>query len=478
MSPERGSMAGRERMSPERGSMAGRERPDAARAEHAVRVDALRREIAAAGSEPLALGKSTSNLFRDRDAGHRRRLDVGAFTHVLEVDPASGRVDVEGMATYEALADATLAQGVMPAVVPQLRSITIGGAAAGVGIEATSFRHGLVHDTLLEAEILLADGTVVVCRPDNEHRDLFFGFPNSYGTLGYALRVLARTAPVRPFVAVRRERHGSAAGFFRALGAACDADPAAAADFVDGVVFGRDELVLCTGRFVDSAPYTSDYTFERVFYRSVRERDEDYLATRDFLWRWDTDWFWCSKNVGAQNPLVRRLLGRRRLNSVFYSKVMRWNSRVGLARVLDRIAGRQRESVIQDVDIPLDRAAAFLDFFLREIGILPVWICPIRSPERQRHWPLYPVDPAATYVNFGFWDVVSTRARHEPGHFNRLVERRVAELGGIKSLYSDSFFSREEFDRLYGGETYAALKRRYDPQGRLPGLYEKCVLRH
>jgi hypothetical protein len=27
------------------------------------------------------------------------------------------------------------------------------------------------------------------------------------------------------------------------------------------------------------------------------------------LWRWDTDWFWCSKNLFAQNPLVRRLTG-------------------------------------------------------------------------------------------------------------------------------------------------------------------------
>ena len=36
----------------------------------------------------------------------------------------------------------------MPAVVPQLKSITLGGAVAGVGIEATSFRYGLVHDTI------------------------------------------------------------------------------------------------------------------------------------------------------------------------------------------------------------------------------------------------------------------------------------------------------------------------------------------
>ena len=46
----------------------------------------------------------------------------------------------------------------------------------------------------------------------------------------------------------------------------------------------------------------SDYTFEHIYYRSIRSASTDYLTTRDYLWRWDTDWFWCSKNFGAQHP--------------------------------------------------------------------------------------------------------------------------------------------------------------------------------
>ena len=80
-------------------------------------------------------------------------------------------------------------------------------------------------------------------------------------------------------------------------------------------------------------------------------------------------------------------------------------------------------------------------------------------------------------MNFGFWDVKRTRSAHPPGHFNRLIEEKVAALGGIKSLYSESFYPEEEFARRYGGEAYAALKRKYDPGGAFPTLYEKCVLR-
>ena len=422
----------------------------------------------------VGIAKTTSNLFRDRARGAKHLLDVRSFDHVLAVDPAGQWFEAEGMAPYEDIVASTLAAGIMPAVVPQLKTITLGGAAAGVGIEASSFRHGLVHESLLEMDILTGQGKVVTCTPDNEHCDLFFGFPNSYGTLGYALRLRARAVPVKAFVELGYLRYREPDKFFAALENACGQP----FDFVDGVVFAPGELVLATGRFVDSAPYSSDYTFERIFYRSLLERDLDYLSTHDFLWRWDTDWFWCSKNVGAQVPWIRRIYGRKRLGSRTYQRIMRWNSRVGLTRALARLRGQRAESVIQDVDIPIGRAAEFLEFFQREIRIAPVWICPIRASSQAERFSLYPLRPGELYVNFGFWDVVHTSGEHSPGFFNRLVEHEVEALHGIKSLYSDSYYSRENFWRNYGGDAYRLLKARYDPDGNFPDLYSKCVLRH
>jgi FAD/FMN-containing dehydrogenase len=399
---------------------------------------------------------------------------VRAFREVLEVSAREGWVDAEGMVSYEDLVRGCLAHGVMPAVVPQLKTITLGGAVAGVGIESSSHRHGLVHDTVREIEVLLGDGSIVLATPENEHADLFHGFPNSYGTLGYALRVKAGTVPVQPYVRLEHQPFTDAARFFEALGERLRAGDA---DFVDGTVFSPQALYLTLGRFADSAPYTSDYTFERIYYRSIAGRREDYLTVHDYLWRWDTDWFWCSKNVLAQNPLVRRFVyGRRRLGSRTYTKVMRWNARVGATRKLEFLLGLRSESVIQDVDIPLARAGEFLAFYAREIGLWPQWICPIGPAPHAGRFTLYPMRPG-WYVNFGFWDVKRTREPHPAGHFNRLIERKVAELGGIKSLYSDSYFPEDEFAATYGGEAYAALKRKYDPQGAFPTLYEKCVLR-
>ena len=44
------------------------------------------------------------------------------------------------------------------------RRITIGGAVTGLGIESTSFTHGLPHESVIEMEILTGDGRVVVAR--------------------------------------------------------------------------------------------------------------------------------------------------------------------------------------------------------------------------------------------------------------------------------------------------------------------------
>jgi FAD/FMN-containing dehydrogenase len=132
---------------------------------------------------------------------------------------------------------------------------------------------------------------------------------------------------------------------------------------------------------------------------------------------------------------------------------------------------------VQDVEVPLEALADFLDFFHREVGIAPVWLCPVKQRDPDAIWPLYSFDPQTAYINVGFWSSVARTDGGDPadGRINRAIERKTAELGGRKSLYSTSFYGREDFARLYGGETYTALKDRYDPQGRFPSLYDKCV---
>ena len=426
---------------------------------------------------PVRLAKTTSNLFRSRAATSGPRLDVHAFSGVLSVDATARTADVLAMTTYEQLVDALLPHGLMPLVVPQLKTITLGGAVTGLGIEASSFRSGVPHESVLELDILTGDGRVLTCSRA-EHSDLFYGFPNSYGTLGYALRLRIELEPVAPFVHLRHLRCGSAAEAATVFEQVC-ADGAydgQAVQFVDGVWFSPTEVVVTLGSWSATAPQVSDYTARAVYYRSLQTRDQDYLTVRDYLWRWDTDWFWCSRAFGVQHPAVRRWVPRRYLRSdvywrlVGFEKKHRWKTRWDLRR------GRPaREEVVQDVEVPVGRLAEFLEVFAREVPIEPVWLCPMQQRDPAAVWELYRMDPAQLYVNVGFWSTVPLAPGRPDGSHNQLIEQLVDSLGGRKSLYSSSFYDEQTFWRLYNGPTYDVLKKTYDGEARLLDLYTKCV---
>jgi FAD/FMN-containing dehydrogenase len=446
------------------------------------RVEALRRALLTLPTDaPVRLRKSrrTSNLFRSRAAAHHA-LDAEGFTGVISIDTANHTADVLAMTTYEDLVAATLPYGLMPLVVPQLKSITIGGAVTGLGIESSSFRNGLPHESVLEMDVLTGDGRVVTASPDGEHRDLFYGFPNSYGTLGYALRLRIELEPVTQYVHLRHVRFGSLPLCAQAITKVCaerewDGEQV---DFVDGTWFSGSECYLTLASFTPTAPTASSYTGQRIYYRSIQLLHEDWLTTHDYLWRWDTDWFWCSRAFGAQNPRIRRLWPSRWRRSDVYWKLIALEDRYQVKQRIDRRNGKPAEErVIQDIEVSVDRLAEFVEFLNARTGIEPVWICPLRQRDPEARWDLYALDPSTLYVNVGFWSTAPLPPGEQDGFHNRAIEEKVAELGGRKSLYSTAFYPEDEFWATYGGESYELLKKTYDHNGRLLDLYAKTVQR-
>ena len=434
---------------------------------HRARVDTLSGALTRSQG-PVRLKKRTSNLFRPRAQAERTELDVTSLNHVIELDSEAGVAEVEGMTTYAELVDATLPHGFAPAIVPELKSITVGGAMTGLGIESSAFRYGLVHHTIHEMDVMVADGRVMTCSPE-QRPELFFGFPNSFGSFGYAIRLRVGLIPVSPWVRVEHSGYQDADECFAAIGEEC-ARPECA--YLDGVYFEPGCHVLTRAQFIDSLPdkkQPSDYTWMRQYWKSLRQKREDYLSIHDYLWRWDTDWFWCSKNLGMNFKPLRFLFGRKRLSSLTYQKIMRAAQHWPLK--LLQYSRPRIESVIQDVDIPIDNASAFLADFERHIGIRPVWICPFVVPDGR--FSLFELRTDTPYINFGFWDMV--RTAQPDGYYNALVEDLVAKHGGKKSLYSRSTYDEARFWQEYDRAAYQALKQEYDPEGRFPGLYEKAV---
>lgn len=236
--------------------------PSSALSAHTSGVERLLasyRAIPATSSVRLA--KPTSNLFRTRAKRDAPGLDVSGLTGVIGVDPEARTADVAGMCTYEDLVAETLRYGLSPLVVPQLKTITLGGAVTGLGIESASFRNGMPHESVLEMDILTGAGELLTVSPER-HTDLYRAFPNSYGTLGYSTRLRIELEPVAPFVTLRHIRFHSLAEIVAAMARIIDTGglDGVPVDYLDGVVFSADESYLCVGTLTATPGPVSDYT--------------------------------------------------------------------------------------------------------------------------------------------------------------------------------------------------------------------------
>jgi FAD/FMN-containing dehydrogenase len=422
-----------------------------------------------AGAGQLRLQKSTiSNLFRYQPrAAPTRRLSHAAFNEVIGLDAANRVLEVEGLATYETIVGYCLPRGFLPLVSPELKHITAGGATVGIGIESTCFRHGFVHDGLVEADVLLPGGTVVTCKAHNEFADLFRALPNSYGTLGYILRAKVALLDALPYVQVAIERFANARDYLAAMQAATQRRDV---DFVEGLFFEDRRFFLMVGRFASSVPRVDDIVRKDIFYKLVQQRTDIYLETADYIFRYDPEWFW---NIPDSRfyALFRKYAPRQFRNSSFYTRHMARSRR--LRQVLG-LRDDDTEPLIQDWEVPWARAEELVEFCLANVAMAgrPWAAVPIRTPGNAT---LYPLPAGELYFNLGSYCQVQKARGKEPYHYTKIMDRECFELGGIKMLYSSTFLDEQEFAARFNGAAYRALKQKYDAAGNAPTLYAKVA---
>lgn len=431
---------------------------------HAERVAAVCAAVRDAPPGRLHIAKGGVHHFVPRPGDGRfagRAVDVSALTAVLEVDVAARTCTAEPGATFADVVRRTLRDGLLPKVVPELQGITLGGAVAGCSVESMSYRYGGFHDTCLAYEVV--DGTGArreLARGDT----LFELIHGSYGTLAILTRVTFELVEAAPFVTLTYHHHATFDAFMADLRERC---AAADFDFVDGIVHAPDHLVLCLGRFAETAPRApSDYgPTGGVFYRSTGRLERDWMTTFDYCFRYDADCHWLSRTAP---PLewrpVRRALGRRVLGS---ENLITWSGRLGPA--LGRV--QKRPDVVVDVFIPARRLAEFWAWYAEVFDYWPLWIVPYRVDE-----PYAWIDPAHGAGLAGELMIdcaVYGKRNTGPRDLSALLEAKTYELGGIKTLISENHHTEERFWSVYNRPAWEAAKAELDPGQHFAGLYEK-----
>lgn len=390
---------------------------------------------------------------RDMD----RKVDISALNEILSINTQDKTCIAEPGVTFADLAKETMRHGLIPLIVPELKTITVGGAVAGCSIESMSFKYGGFHDTCLEYEIITANGEVLICTPDNENSLLFQMVHGTFGTLGIISRLKFKLLPAKPFVRVCFERYNNLEEYKGAIWKhykECDID------FMDGIIHSPDFYVLNAARLVDEAPYTHTYDWVRVFHTSTRRREGDYLKTIDYFFRYDR---------GVTHTCPVSFIGRLCLRKFFGSDFS-----LRLANTFKRYLPSRIIPVTVDVFIPFSRVGTFLDFYTREVHHYPLWCVPYKKV-RNYEWLSEEFTGSNTEELFIDLAVYGMKDKGDKNYY-RIIEEELMKIGGIKTLISGNYYTEEEFWRTWNRDNYRKIKNMTDPEDKFRDLYVKTCL--
>jgi delta24-sterol reductase len=447
--------------------------------------------------KPFRIYHGSTNSTRESRYRHDNIVDTSKLNNVISIDSAKKVALVEPNVPMDDLVAATLPSGLVPPVVMEFPGITAGGGFSGTSGESSSFRYGFFDRIVNWVEIILPNGEVVTASSEDKS-DLFRGSAASFGTLGVVTLLEVRLIDARKYVSLTYTQVSSMEQALQEVEAATSDE---STDYIDGLVLAKNRIVLCTGRLTDGLESeTQAQRFTRArdpwFFVHVSRRKSlssgpvtEIIPLVDYLFRYDRGGFWVGTwafkyFLTPFNRVTRYFLDRFMHTRVMYHALHQ--------------SGLSNQYIIQDVAVPYDAADEFLNWLHGNVDIYPLWLCPLRQRGQHSdsaHGLLAESSGSAGggngqltnndnnnnnangeyLMNFGIWGPgpsSSNRNRQAFVAINRRLEQKVENLRGRKWLYAHTYYTEDEFWRLYNKKEYDALRAKYHAEY-LPSIYDK-----
>ncbi|CBX94640.1 similar to FAD binding domain containing protein [Plenodomus lingam JN3] len=435
-----------------------------------------------ANKKPFRVYHGSTNSTRHAEFDRDAIVDVSSLNKILCINHARKTALVEPNVPMDALVRESRKHGLLPPVVMEFPGITVGGGFVGTAGESSSFKYGFFDRTVLSAQVVLADGTLVTTSQD-ENQELFDGLRGSFGTLGVLTMVEMQLIPLKHLVELTYHPTFS---FENAMGKLRYQMGEESNDYLDGVLFSKGFGVVVTGRLVDpneasqnlplrrfSRPWDEWFWIHAKKLASKGIMSKEMVPVEDYLFRYDRGAFWMGMYAYQHFKVPFTWLTRLLLDYLMHTRIMYHALHA---------SGYTDRYIIHDIAFPAANAASFAEYLDSKFEMYPLWLCPLRADGRSSmgHARAFKgrVDGSAAkgpyegaYINIGVWGPYPSNETEFVGA-NREIEAKMHELGGLKWLYSRVFYTEEEWWRVYDKPRYDGLREKFNATS-LPSIWDK-----
>jgi Delta24-sterol reductase len=423
--------------------------------------------------QPFRIYHGSTNSTRQPQYTRENVIDTSPLSNIIKVDEQTKTALVEPNVPMDRLVQETIKHGLIPPIVMEFPGITVGGGFAGTSGESSSHKYGLFNNIFNWIEIVLADGKIMIAS-NSEEPDLFRGSAGSFGTLGVITLLEIQLIRSKQYVELT---YCPVSSVTQAISRIEEATEDKDNQYVDGIMFGTDDGVIMSGRLTDLL--RTDVKVQRFarardpwFYlhahRLVRKGSDPVtvvIPIVDYLFRYDRGGFWVGAYAFKYFVTPFNRITRWALDVFMHTRVM--------LHALHE-SGLAQEYIVQDISVPYENAASFVNHIEESLGLYPLWFCPVRRDHDNAVLPItFPTlgHSANMMLNIGIWGP----GPKEPLEFvrkNRELERKALELHGFKCLYARAYYTEEEFWTIYDRQRYTLLRDKYNAST-LPTIYDK-----
>ncbi len=373
-------------------------------------------------------------------------LDMKSLGRILGVDAAARTITVEPGAIWRDVVARAYHHGLIPPVLTNNLSVTVGGTLSIAGIGVASFKYGAQADNVEELEVATVDGAVHHCSR-RENSELFWGVLSGLGQIALILKATLRLRPAKPMTRTYYLLYDDVRRFMEDARTAMDAERW---DYLESWCAPCPQGLKWIGGVRQP--------FGRWFF--------PFHLTVEF-------------DPGAPPDDARLLDGLEPYDNLIVDDLPTHEFANRLVPVFDiwkKLGTWEHLHPWMEVVLPWSAAVEFIEAVLPDLspgvnvgGHVLLW------PARRKvsEVPLF-MHPDEDYlIGFGILPAVPPKLWEMARPRLEAASELSVAMGGKRYLSGFITFSREEWRRHFGDrwEGFAALKKKHDPEGRLnPGF--------